>query len=103
MSILSWWMMGAMASKKARASWPVSAAMASASFDPVSGPVAMIAGRSGSVSTRSRLIAMLGWPSIAAVTSAAKASRSTASAEPAGTRCLSAARMISEPSARISW
>ncbi len=44
MSMLSRWMMGAMASKKARASWPVSAAMASASFDPVSGPVAMIVG-----------------------------------------------------------
>ena len=92
-----------MASKKARAPSPVSAAIASASFEPVSGPVAMIVGWSGSASTRSRTTVMFGCCSIARVTSAAKPSRSTASAEPAGTRWLSAARMISEPSARISW
>ena len=39
---------------------------------------------------------------IRSVTAAAKPSRSTASAEPAGTLCASAAAMISEPSARIS-
>ena len=44
MSMLSRWTIGAMASKKARASWPVSAAMLSASLEPVSGPVAMIVG-----------------------------------------------------------
>ena len=50
MSMLSRWTMGAMASKKARASCPVSAAIASASFEPVSGPVAMIVGWSGKAS-----------------------------------------------------
>ena len=43
MSMLSRWMIGAIASKKASAPWPVSSAMASASLEPVSGPVAMIA------------------------------------------------------------
>src|SRR6476661_3504373 len=89
MSMLSRRMMGAIASKKARASCPVLAAMASASFDPVSGPVAMIVGCSGSSSMRSRTTFTFGCVSMARVTSAAKASRSTASAEPAGTRCLS--------------
>ena len=44
MSMLSRWTIGAMASKKARASLPVSAAIDAASAEPVSGPVAMIAG-----------------------------------------------------------
>ena len=43
MSIDSVWTIGAIASKKASASWPVSAAMASARAGAVSGPVAMIA------------------------------------------------------------
>ena len=38
MSMLSRWTIGAIASKKARAPSPVSAAIASASFEPVSGP-----------------------------------------------------------------
>ena len=47
MSMLSRWTIGAMASKKARASLPVSAAIASARPEPVSGPVAMIVGMIG--------------------------------------------------------
>ena len=44
MSMLSRWTIGAMASKKARASLPVTPAMASARPGAVSGPVAMIVG-----------------------------------------------------------
>jgi hypothetical protein len=56
----------------------------------------------GRASTRSRTSSTLGWAASAAVTAAEKPSRSTARALPAGTRWASAARMISEPSARIS-
>ena len=42
------------------------------------------------------------WMASRSVTAAEKPSRSTASAEPAGTLCASAAAMISEPSPRIS-
>ena len=62
----------------------------------VSGPVAMIVGPIGQRVDPLADDSMFGCCSIARVTSAAKTSRSTASAEPAGTRCLSAARMISE-------
>ncbi len=103
MSIESRCTIGAIASKKASASAPVASAIPAASAAPVSGPVAMIAGPSGSASTRSRTTSMLGCASSAAVTAAEKPSRSTASAEPAGTRVASAVCRISEPSVRISW
>ena len=67
MSMLSRWTIGAMASKKARASLPVTLAMASARPGAVSGPVAMIVGPdAGSASTRSRTTSMLGWAAIRA-------------------------------------
>ena len=62
MSMLSRWTIGAMASKKARASLPVTSAMASARPGAVSGPVAMMVGpEAGRASTRSRTTSMLGW------------------------------------------
>ena len=71
--------------------------MLSASDAAVSGPVATIVRPlSGSVSIFSRTISMLGCASSAFWTSAEKASRSTAIAEPAGTRAVSPARMINE-------
>ena len=57
----------------------------------------------GSPVTISRRISTSGWAASAAVTPSAKMSRSTASAEPAGTRALAASRMTRLSSARISW
>ena len=96
--------MGAMASKKASASSPVSARIAAASAGEVRGPVAMmtLSHPCGGSATSPRTSVISGWAASAAVTAAEKPSRSTASAPPAGTWWLSAARMISEPSRRIS-
>jgi hypothetical protein len=92
-----------MASKKARASAPVAAPIDSASRIAVSGPVATMAGpEAGRASTRSRTSLILRCSAIRSVTAAAKPSRSTASADPAGTRWASAQAMISDPSRRIS-
>jgi len=102
MSIDSRWTMGAMASKKASASAPVASPIPSASDGAVRGPVAMIAGPSGKASIRSRTIVMLGWAASAAVTPPENPSRSTASADPAGTAWVSPLAMMIEPSARIS-
>ena len=61
MSILSWWMTGAIASKKARCSIPAAWPMLVASAGAVSGPVAtMVMPSVGSVSIRSRMISTLG-------------------------------------------
>ncbi len=105
MSIESRWTIGAMASKKASASSPVSVPIAAARAGEVRGPVATITlsqSAGGSPATSSRRIAINGWASSAAVTACAKPSRSTAKAPPAGTWFASAVRMISEPSRRIS-
>ena len=89
MSMLSRWTIGAMASKKARASWPVSAAIASASFEPVSGPGRddrrMIGKGVDPLADDRDVAGGFRWR---AVTSSAKASRSTARAEPAGNAVL---------------
>jgi hypothetical protein len=98
MSMLSRWTIGAIASKKARASAPVAAPI-----DSASGPVATITGpEAGRASARSRTISTFGCDCSRAVTASEKPWRSTASADPAGTLCASAEAMISEPSARIS-
>ena len=97
--------MGAMASKKASPSSPVSFAMADASPGAVSGPVAMMVrpqSSGGSPVTSSRLTSMSGWVERTCVIWPAKACLSTASAPPAGRRALSAAAITSEPSRRIS-
>ena len=75
-----------------------------ASGPAVSGPVAMMTlpHSAGGAATSSRRTSISGSVRIAAVTPAAKALRSTASADPAGTRAASASRRISEPSDRIS-
>lgn len=103
MSMLSAWTMGAIASKNASASAPVSARIAAPSASEVSGPVAMIqrplAGSSRS-SPGARLTS--GSARRAAVTLAENASRSTASAPPAGSLWRSAIAMTSPPAARIS-
>ena len=94
-----------MASKKASASSPVSARIAAASAGEVSGPVATMTlsqSAGGRPATSPRSIVTSGCASSAAVTAAAKPSRSTASAPPAGTWLASAACMTSEPSRRIS-
>ncbi len=94
-----------MASKKASASSPVSARIASASAGEVSGPVAMIVlphsfgGRPG---TSPRSTVTSGWLVRRSVTAAEKASRSTARAPPAGSWCRSPISMISPPAWRIS-
>ena len=68
--------------------------------DSVSGLQAQSSG--GRPFSSSRRISISGSASIAAVTLAAKTSRSTASASPAGTCAASAARITREPAARIS-
>ena len=95
--------MGAIASKNARASAPVSRAIEAARAEPVSGPVAMIQWPSDgrSVTSPSRT-SIRGWARMASVTEAANGSRSTASAPPAGRRWRSAVAMIRPPAARIS-
>jgi hypothetical protein len=61
MSILSWWTIGAIASKKARASAPVAAPIDSASLSAVRGPVATMVGpEPGRASTRSRTSSTFG-------------------------------------------
>ena len=103
MSMVSAWTMGAMASKKASASAPVSAAMACPRAAEVSGPVAMIQlPSSGRAVISPSAMVTSGWARRAAVTSAEKASRSTASAPPAGSLWRSAAVMMRPPAARIS-
>ncbi len=105
MSTVSLCTIGAIASKKASAFSSVSSRRASASGAEVRGPVATITfsqSTGGRPAISARSIAIRGWPSSARVTAAEKPSRSTASAPPAGTWLASAARMISEPSRRIS-
>jgi len=71
----------------------------------VSGPVATMMGvpvDAGTRATSSRTTVMSGCDATASVTARENASRSTASAAPAGTRVASAARMINESSRRIS-
>ncbi len=93
-----------MASKKASASSPVKERIVPASAGEVRGPVAMmtLSHASGGSATSPRSSVISGCASSAAVTAAEKPSRSTASAPPAGTWFISPARMISEPSLRIS-
>src|SRR6202011_3041862 len=96
---------GAIASKNVSAFSSVSSRMASASGAEVRGPVATMtlshaAGGSPLISPRRN--SMSGWSCKALVTAAENPSRSTANAPPAGTWLASAARMISEPSRRIS-
>lgn len=77
-----------MASKKARASSPVASRIACDRAGEVSGPVAMMTlsqSAGGRPAISSRWMVIRGWASSAAVTAAAKPSRSTASAPPAGT------------------
>ncbi len=81
-------MIGAIASKKASACSPTSLAIASARAADVSGPVATITSSQsagGRPAISSRASVTRGWASRVAVMAAAKASRSTASAPPAGT------------------
>ena len=97
--------MGAMASKKAREAVPVSARIASASGAAVRGPVAMTTlpqSSGGRVSTTPRSMVISGSARIVVSTAALNASRSTASAPPAGTRLASPDDRISEPQRRIS-
>ena len=103
MSMLSACTMGAIASKKASASAPVSARIASASAPEVSGPVATIhRPSSGRAVTSPGSTVTRGWARSRSVTAAAKGSRSTASAPPAGRRWASAMAMTSPPARRIS-
>ena len=105
MSMESRCTIGAIASKNASALSSVSARMASASGAEVRGPVAtmtLLQSAGGRPAISSRLISISGWSASALVTAAENPSRSTASAPPAGTWLASAARMISEPSRRIS-
>ncbi len=84
-----------MASKKASSASPVSAWMARASAGEVRGPVATMTlshAAGGRPAISSREISIEGCASSARVTSAAKPSRSTASAPPAGSLLASAAR-----------
>ena len=105
MSMESRCTIGAIASKNASAFSSVSSRMASASGAEVRGPVATMTLRQsagGRPSISARRISIRGWSFSALVTAAENPSRSTASAPPAGTWLASAARMISEPSRRIS-
>ena len=105
MSMDSRWTIGAMASKKARDSSPVISWMAAAKAAEVRGPVATITcshSGGGSPATSPRSMRISGWHSSRLVISRAKPSRSTASAPPAGSLCLSPAARISEPQRRIS-
>ncbi len=95
--------MGAMASKKASASAPVAVWIAWASAGLVKGPVAMIQWPdAGRLVTSSYDVEIRGCACSRSVTARAKGSRSTASAPPAGKRCLSAIAMIRPPAERIS-
>ena len=80
--------------------------MSADSASEVNGPVATITGSrpvaGGIARTSSRTIVTSGCVASACVISSENRSRSTASAAPAGTRLASAARMISDPSRRIS-
>ncbi len=77
--------------------------MSAARASLVSGPVAMMHGRSlGTAVTSPATISTSGSSASRRVISALKRSRSTASAPPAGTRVSSAARITKEPSRRIS-
>ena len=103
--MVSRYTIGAMASKKASASSPVTRRIDCASSTEVSGPVATITcpqDAPGSAGTASRRISTSGSASSAAWTASAKPSRSTASAPPAGSLCASPAPRIREPQRRIS-
>ena len=80
--------------------------MSAESASEVSGPVATITGSrsdAGGIALISwRTIVTSGCAASVCVISAANRSRSTARAAPAGTRLISAARMTSDPSRRIS-
>ena len=93
-----------MASKKASAVSPVREHSAPASAGVVSGPVAMmtLSHSAGGSRISSRRMSMSGSLSSATVIAAAKPSRSTASAPPAGSLWASAVCSTSEPSRRIS-
>jgi len=98
-------MMGAIASKNARPSSPVSFWISAAKAGEVRGPVAIItlshsAGGKPVSSPRSMVIS--GCAKMRRVTSAENPSRSTASAPPAGTLWSSATAMINDPAIRIS-
>src|ERR1700716_3031656 len=96
---------GAIASKNASAFSSVSSRMASASGAEVKGPVATMTLRQsagGRPPISPRWMSIRGWSCNAVVTAAENPSRSTARAPPAGTWLASAARMVSEPSRRIS-
>ncbi len=104
-SMVSAWMTGAMASKNASSPSPVSACTARLKSGDVSGPVATITlfqSEGGRPAISPRSIVTSGWLASRWVTSAEKASRSTASAPPAGSLCLSPADRMSEPARRIS-
>ena len=97
--------MGAMASKNARCSAPVSLPIAAVSVGEVSGPVATMtlfhsSGGRPAISPRTRVTN--GSAARAAVTWAEKASRSMARAPPAGTLLASAAARIRLSQQRIS-
>jgi hypothetical protein len=88
MSIESRCTIGAMASKKASASSPVSLPIASAKAGEVSGPVATMTlshSSGGRPAISWRCTSISGWAAMASDTAAEKPSRSTASAPPAGT------------------
>jgi len=105
MSTLSVWTMGAMASKKARLSSPVSSSTALDSAGEVRGPVDTITvsqSAGGRPATSPSTTRTFGWPRSAAVTRSEKATRSTARAPPAGTWAASPEAMISELQRRIS-
>ena len=98
-------MTGAMASKKASSVSPVRPAMAVLRSGEVSGPVATMTlsqSLGGRPATSAREMVISGCASRRRVTSAEKASRSTASAPPAGSLVLSPAAMMTELARRIS-
>ena len=105
MSMLSRLTMGAMASKNASESSPVRPRTASLRAGEVRGPVAMItdaqsSGGRPAISVRSTVIS--GWPVIRPSTAVENPTRSTAKAEPAGTRWASPQARITDPHRRIS-
>ncbi len=105
MSMVSACTMGAMASKKASESAPVTDRMLSASAPEVSGPVAMIQSPSsgpGSSVTSASDTRISGCDRSRSVIHSAKGSRSTASAPPAGRRWRVALSITMPPAARIS-
>ena len=105
MPMLSCSTIGAMASKKESASSPVSALIAAPNEGEVNGPVATITEdqpAGGKPSSSPRSMRIFGCAVSFSDTSAEKASRSTASAPPAGSLWCSATCMMSEPARRIS-